>query len=112
MVKLSILATYNRLFSVDRNFQRVTIGVAAIVVGWMISVTLVQIFTCNPIPGAWLQTITKKCIDQTAFYYGNAISNVITDFILLIMPMPMIWKLNMSTSKKVNVTMLFILGGL
>ena len=86
--------------------------VAGIVLGWMISVTLTQIFTCNPIAGAWLQLITKKCIDQTAFYYGNAISNLLTDVILLILPMPMIWGLNMSTQKKINVTLLMVLGGL
>jgi hypothetical protein len=100
------------MFSISKGFRYSSIVVAAIVVGWMISVTIVQIFTCNPVAGAWLQTITKKCINQNAFYYGNAISNLITDVILLVMPLPMIWKLNMSMRKKINVSLLFILGGL
>jgi hypothetical protein len=112
MIKLSILATYRRLFFINKGFQRVSVIVAALVVGWMISVTIVVIFTCNPIAGAWIRTINRTCINQTAFYYGNAILNVITDIILLVMPLPMIWKLNMSMRKKVNVTLLFILGSL
>jgi hypothetical protein len=54
MVKLSILATYRRLFAVERVFRNVTPIVATIVVGWIMSVTIVQIFTCSLIPGAWL----------------------------------------------------------
>jgi hypothetical protein len=112
MVKFSILALYRRLFTISKTFNHALICVFVIVLGWMISVTIAQIFTCTPIEGAWNLAAADHCIDQKKFYYGNAVSNVITDVIILVMPLPMVWNLNMSTNKKVNVTALFILGGL
>ncbi len=112
MIKLSILAMYRKLFTVSLMFKHALVGVSTIVVGWMISVTIAQIFTCTPVQGAWIVTAPANCFDQTKFYYGNSISNVIIDTIMLIMPLPLVWPLNMSMRKKLNVTLLFFLGGL
>ena len=112
MVKFSILAMYRRIFTISQGFTRALIGVGIIVLGWMISVTTVQIFTCTPIEGAWNHAVAERCIHQKKFYYGNAIANVITDMIMLLMPVPTVWRLNLSTRKKINVTAVFMLGGL
>ncbi|TGO59556.1 hypothetical protein BCON_0043g00140 [Botryotinia convoluta] len=112
-IKFSVLVMYRRIFSPVHAFRYALYAVGMIVMGWMIGVLFAQIFTCTPVDGAWSLTAmaTAKCIDQTKFYYGNAISNLLTDVIILCLPMPMIWKLNMTAHKKVVLSGVFLLGG-
>ena len=41
-------------------------------------------------------------------YYGWW--NTVTDFVLIILPMPMIWKMQMATGKKLGVAVVFASG--
>ncbi|KAL2845824.1 hypothetical protein BJX68DRAFT_256694 [Aspergillus pseudodeflectus] len=109
-IKISILFMYHRLFPV-RKFTYASIVVGLIVTGWMVSVVTVQIFTCTPVRGAWIPSAADHCINQTKFYYGNSVSNVLTDVCILAMPMPLIWRLKMSRRKKVAVTGILLMGG-
>lgn len=102
---------YSRIFRV-KPFQYVAAAVGLIVAGWMIGVVFAQIFTCTPVEGAWRITVARHCIDQIKFYYGNAIANLLTDVIILCLPLPLIWRLNMSTRKKRALSGVFLLGGL
>ena len=45
-------------------------------------------------------------------YYGMAISSVILDVLILVMPLPLIWRLQMSVKDKVAVSGIFLLGSL
>ncbi|ERF70232.1 hypothetical protein EPUS_00420 [Endocarpon pusillum Z07020] len=109
-IKFSILLMYSRIFRV-KPFQYVAAAVGLIVAGWMIGVVFAQIFTCTPVEGAWKITVARHCIDQIKFYYGNAIANLLTDVIILCLPLPLIWRLNMSTRKKRALSGVFLLGG-
>lgn len=46
------------------------------------------------------------------YYIGNAASNVVTDVLILVAPMPVVWKLQMRTGQKIGVCSLLLLGGL
>lgn len=110
-IKLSILLMYKRIFRV-KPFQYATIAVGLIVLGWMIGVIFAQIFTCTPVEGAWNPAVVQHCIDQTKFYYGNAIANLLTDVIILCLPLPLIWRLQMTTHRKYALSGVFLLGSL
>ena len=62
--------------------------------------------------GAWNPAVAQLCIAQTKFYYGNAIANLLTDVIILCLPLPLIWRLNMTTHKKTALSGVFLLRGL
>ena len=113
-IKLSILLMYRRIFSRVKIFQYFTFAVGFLLLGWLIGVLLAQIFTCVPVNGAWdiIVQASAKCIDTTAFYYGNAISNLLTDVIILCLPMPLIWQLQMNTHKKLALSGVLLLGSL
>ena len=57
-------------------------------------------------------TFTDKCIDLKAYYDGIAGSNMALDVIILIMPLRMIWKLEISRVKKFVTLGIMMLGGL
>lgn len=71
-------------------------------------------FNCIPISAAWKPTTRADaiCIDIESFYYGNAISNLLTDVLILGLPLPIVWGLNMSTNRKIALSGVFLLGSL
>lgn len=59
---------------------------------------------CNPL------LETGHCFDIYAPFQSTGIFNVISDFAILILPMPSVWKLQMSFKNKVIMTAIFGTG--
>jgi hypothetical protein len=55
--------------------------------------------------------MTYKCpVNVRMFFIANAIPNIITDILLLLVPVPGIWSLQLRTAKKIAVLGIFALG--
>lgn len=109
-VKLSITLFLRRVFT-TRPIRVITAALTAILVVWWITVLLFQIFSCTPVVSFWEFERQEYCINTTMFYDGVAISNVLFDLILLIIPIPMVWQLQMNMQRKLQVSFVFVLGG-
>lgn len=108
-IKISFLLLYRRIFVV-KWFMRITLVVATLVIIWCISVTLTVIFECRPVGSYWQPLLQQHCIDSQKFYWANGISNLLLDVMILCLPIPMIWKLQMSMRSKISLTGVFALG--
>lgn len=51
-------------------------------------------------------------VNVYAFFIGNAIPNIVTDWALLLFPIPYIWRLHQSRAQKVALCGVFGLGSL
>ena len=84
--------------------------------GFVLAYSLVQtiavIFHCVPVQAAWNPRVQGKCINVNAVFITMGVLNAITDFVTLILPMPILWSLQMPRAKKVQVMLIFLLGGL
>ncbi|RAH83873.1 hypothetical protein BO86DRAFT_308552 [Aspergillus japonicus CBS 114.51] len=112
--KISILVFYVRIFS-TRNFKVAAYIVGAIVLGHGIGVLLAAIFQCWPIDYTWNKTTGIEggsCFNQQAFYRYVSPPNILTDVLLLTLPLPYVWKLHTSRGHKLALTGVFLLGGL
>jgi len=87
-------------------------GLGAIVLAWAIACVAGVIFSCNPVNGFWDRSIPSTCIDSTKFFIGNAVPNMVTDTAILVLPVRMVWRLQMSKKRKVAVSGMFLLGSL
>lgn len=110
-IKISILQLYRSIFP-GRGFMITTSVVGAGVIAWGIAVILVSILQCNPVRGAWDITVPATCIPLQEFYLGNAVPNIAMDVIILALPIPNVWTLQMSIKQKLVISSLFLLGGL
>ncbi|KAF4120864.1 hypothetical protein GMORB2_2350 [Geosmithia morbida] len=110
-VKLSLLQMYLRIFP-GRRFKIWAAIIAAIVIGWWISIVAVSVFQCNPIKKAWFPLIDGTCINLKASFIGNAIPNIGTDVAILCMPMTQIWRLHINLAQKLSLCVMFLLGSL
>ncbi|KAK8016873.1 Integral membrane protein [Apiospora rasikravindrae] len=110
--KLSILFFYLRL-SPQQSFRFAVIALIVIVSAYALAYQVVSIFSCKPMRAAWDITITDAtCVDKEAVYMGLSISNIIMDVIILLIPIQVVYPLQMSKRQKVSLLMLFATGGL
>lgn len=75
---------------------------------------LLVIFQCWPVRAIWDKTITDaKCLPvSTAIGFTGAGLSIVEDFIILLLPLPLVWKLQMGTKKKAGVMFLISVGSL
>ncbi|KAL8788355.1 MAG: hypothetical protein Q9213_001752 [Squamulea squamosa] len=114
-IKLSILLFYRRLFPRENTSARwrvchLALCIASVALG-VISIFGVA-FQCTPVAFLWDRTIPGgHCINFTALARFTNIANMVTDILILIMPIPIVWNLHLDRSKKIGVCGLFLLGG-
>lgn len=113
MTKLSLLFFYRRLFDRARKLVKATEIVGCVLVAWCIALTFTIIFSCQPVAFFWDRTIKRgSCIDELKMGYGMTATNVVTDFVVLFLPVPTLWNVQMATANKRAIFGIFLLGGL
>ncbi|CDM29535.1 hypothetical protein DTO013E5_5138 [Penicillium roqueforti] len=108
--KSSIVFFYGRIF----NF-RWSLGFCMfLVLGYWVTIIVTVAVACRPLPYFWLAytdpTAVGVCIDVPKFFFGNGIAAMLIDVIILCMPMPTIYKLQMQSSQKLAVVGILLLG--
>ena len=70
-----------------------------------------EVFECKSVAYFWDKTIKGGyCINSNSLSYGLTAANVATDFAVLVLPVPMLWGLQMKTHKKLAVILILGLG--
>lgn len=111
-IKLSILLFYKRLFP-TRRMKRACNCVGGLLLLWYIAFQTTAIAQCVPISFYWNKDIEHgQCIKFVPFYIALAATNVFTDVVILALPMPLVWKLQVKTPRKIGLTITFLLGTL
>ncbi|QKX52999.1 uncharacterized protein TRUGW13939_00070 [Talaromyces rugulosus] len=108
-VKFSILLFYDRIFP-NKGLRKAFLATALFIIAWIITSIFGSIFACVPVNKQWDPAVPGKCMAFGSFVLGISIINIITDFTLLILPMPVIWGLNMKRTKKI-LTILTLVAG-
>lgn len=110
--KLSILLLYRRIFTANNVRFRIglyTIG--ALLLCWGVSGFFTTVFQCTPIHYLWDQ-VSGSCISLEPSLVGLAVINTVLNGAVLVLPLPMVWQLNMPTRQKIAVIGIFILASL
>ena len=79
--------------------------------GNLVAIVLVCCLQCRPLPALWDATISGVCIDFSYFSVFNSAFNFVLDAMILLSPLPLIMRLNLSTNKRVLLAANFTLGG-
>ena len=109
LTKLSIIAAYHRIFPTT-TIRRVMYALVALIISvWIVSI-FTTIFQCSPITGAWNFELHPKCISIMSVFYFTTAFSILTDVLLVVLPLPLFWKLKLPIREKWIVTVLFGLG--
>ncbi|OIW24705.1 integral membrane protein [Coniochaeta ligniaria NRRL 30616] len=108
--KVATILLYLRIF-ISRSFRMAAFLVLFVVVSWTVATVGATIGQCVPIQGAWDKTTKATCIDSDVFWIAYAVGNIITDVMVLALPIPSILSLKLNMRDKVLLCGIFLLGG-
>ncbi|KAK8091019.1 hypothetical protein PG994_000524 [Apiospora phragmitis] len=111
VLKISVLCFYRRIFGNTRWMRIATwlmIGVAA---SWWLSLTVALVFNCVPVEKQWTPGMPEgHCYNAVDMYKGLCVTNIITDIVIMVLPMRLILSLQMRKLEKVVLICCFALG--
>ena len=81
------------------------------VFGYLVSNLLTQIFGCMPIQLSW-EVAPGHCYNRRAAGFAFSSMNIISDLLIFVLPMPMVWRLRLSRKGKLGVMLVFMGGGM
>lgn len=108
-LKFSILSLYGSIFP-SRTFRLYLWAVAIFILGWTLTASLGAFLQCVPIAKAYDGSLDGYCIHFGQLTLVVGICNVITDFVIIALPIPLVLKLNTSAEKKRVITATFAAG--
>ena len=108
---MSILLLYVRIFGNVRWFKWMSLFVAVCVAMYSIASITATIFQCTPVDRAFNKLIPGTCISNSMFWYANGSFSIATDLIILFIPMPLIYQLQIPRVQKVALVVVLALGG-
>jgi hypothetical protein len=102
LTKLAILVLYWRI-NPSRIFRGCILGTAVMLLAYTITFTVLFGGPCNP-----LATGSGVCLNNIAI--AQAVLNIVTDAIIIVLPIPTIHQLNMPMKQKIQVGVILALG--
>ncbi|KAJ5889048.1 hypothetical protein N7495_009089 [Penicillium taxi] len=109
IIKISILLMYGRIFP-TRYFRVSAYILGSIVIAWVIAIVCVSVFQCRPISKAWNNDLPGTCINLKDSFIGNAVPNIVTDILILALPVQIVWGLYATVLHRLSVISIFLLG--
>jgi hypothetical protein len=83
----------------------------AVVVAYTLWTVFASIFACVPVSAFWTRE-KASCINQYAMWFTNAAINIATDFLIILLPIPVIKNLNLGRRQRIGLIAIFAVGGL
>lgn len=107
--KLSMLLMYLRIFTGKRAREAIWMLVWTNSFYALISIA-VTVIQCGPFEKIFDNSVLGTCIDMTSFWYANAIFSLVTDLIIVALPVPAVYEMQIKKMYKFGLFILFSLG--
>lgn len=81
---------------------------------WLLSAVLTDLLQCSPINAAFQERFFNKeyCLPVQTWYFGIAITNMMLDIVIFVLPMWMVMDLRLPSAKRLMLCGVFGLGGM
>ncbi|KAI0013030.1 hypothetical protein F4779DRAFT_565232 [Xylariaceae sp. FL0662B] len=109
-IKLSLLFLYRRIFNLQTKAKFFVNAGIVVVLLVNIALLLAIIFFCIPVQKAWDNSIEGKCTSPAPVSYFTGVWNAVVDIYVLVLPIPLLWGLNMGPRRKLRLGAVFGIG--
>ncbi|KAF3480941.1 uncharacterized protein GIQ15_06288 [Arthroderma uncinatum] len=110
-LKLSILSFYHKVFGSKKSMRVAVYIESVIVIALFIATILEPFLLCRPFRYTWDKFQTQgTCGDSKKAYLGVAVTNLVVDVSIYLLPIPVLWNLQMTKSKRLALCGIFALG--
>ena len=110
VVKISVLLFYARLFWTVKTFRIALWITAVLCLALPVAFNIHATFTCIPVQKFWRPQLPGHCLAHLPGYIVSGILNIVTDFMILLLPMPIIWNLHTSRNHRAYLIGTFAAG--
>ncbi|KAJ6184423.1 hypothetical protein N7519_005724 [Penicillium mononematosum] len=107
--KFSILFQYLRIFP-GKPFRLACYAMMAIVATYSSWAFVSGFVNCVPVAKFWNKDLPGNCLSFEALWFFNASMNIVTDIALLVLPMPLLSKLQLPRTQKIALMGVFAIG--
>ena len=112
--KLSLVFFYRRIFA-SKVYRRIADGFLVFIACWTTAFLFATVFQCIPVSTIWTKfeyEYGDSCFKVIPFYYTFQITDATCDLAILILPLPMLWQLQLPLKQKAAVGGMLLLGAL
>jgi hypothetical protein len=110
--KMSILVAYLRIFT-ERPIRIACYCTGAVVVLTATAGVITSLAGCRPFSARWDPVLVNtNCISYPKYWQGMSAPNIATDVVMLILPLPRVWRLKLPITQKLALMGVFMLGSL
>ncbi len=110
LVKISILFLYLRTFAVGQGIRWAIYVIMASVVMYVVALELVLIFGCRPLRAAFVLQPGARCIDFRPQLLAYAALNLISDVVIIALPVRTVLALQLPKRQRFGVLGTFMIG--
>lgn len=113
--KAAILVLFSRIFAVHHHVARAMHVLIALLFLTLLPIECMKIAVCRPVSVYWELSTTpdvlaKLCVDQATLFKADITVAIITDFMILIIPMPLVFSLSFTLWKKIRILLSLATG--
>ncbi len=101
---------YLRLFPVSRSFSVQVWILQAANISFAVLACLLFPLQCIPIAKVWTPTLPGRCLNVYALILGTVITTIVLDLAVFLLPIPILFRLQMSISRKLALCGVFMMG--
>ena len=99
-----------RVFGINQRFRWALYTVLAIWTLYVVVNIPVIIFQCTPVHKAWDGEVKGHCLNLIKLGVASGYINIVTDFLILLLPIPMVWSLQLSRNLRLAIIAIFATG--
>jgi hypothetical protein len=101
-----------RIFSIKKRFVVSVKVLIGLLVTYYLAITLAKVFICKPVAKFWNHALPGTCLNMNAIFISDCIVSLITDVVILISPLPIIWSLKMDLKHKLGSSVALVVGSM
>ncbi|KAK1827392.1 hypothetical protein QBC39DRAFT_176056 [Podospora conica] len=109
VTKMSFLLQYRRIFKEGGRTRPLCLHLILFLAAWGTTQEVLVGFACVP-ASVFLPSLRAICIDSLVVYYLTSVMNIVTDFVVFMVPLPALRALNLPRRQKLLVMSVFCLG--
>lgn len=112
LTKIALLAFYLKVFP-NEGFRRVCWATASTCLVLFPTFSIFTVFYCTPVSytwEGWTGKVEGHCLSFNLFAWIQTCINIALDTFILVLPLPLVWRLNMGRKKKMLLMLMFSVG--
>lgn len=110
VLKISFLLFFERVFFPNQTLKYLTRCGMTIISLVYTGIFFKSLYQCRPIQKSFQPLLPGKCDTFYVMPYLSGVFNMISDFYILLLPLPFIWSLKMNLRRKIRVMAVFSVG--